>query len=72
MDIIKINALDNQYVQNVENQIIQNWNVKILSTASTAHPTYSQESEIWKKRKIKYTRKISFVEVRKIEQTQEK
>ena len=35
MNIIEMNALGHQYVQNVENQITENWNVKILSTAST-------------------------------------
>ena len=34
MDVLKINALDHQYVQNVENLITQN--VKIPFTASTA------------------------------------
>ena len=33
---LKINGQDHQYVQNVENQITQNWNVKIPLTVSTA------------------------------------
>ena len=35
MDILKINALDHQYVQNVEIQITQNKNAKIPLNAST-------------------------------------
>ena len=36
MGILKINALDHQYVQNVQIQITQNYNAKIPLTASTA------------------------------------
>ena len=49
MDIIEMNALDHQYVLNVENQITQNWNVRILSTAQENTLAYSQSYEMWKK-----------------------
>ena len=62
MDILKINALDHEYVQNVENQLHRRKSCILMGM-------WNVEKRITE---IKFTINISFLEARKIvEQTQE-